>query len=320
MRLLTIVLLACLLVAGSASAVAINPASVGAAKTIEPVSPQVQRNVASVLPVTIVTQQGRGMLEVYSVPSGATVTLDGTTNSGEKTPVKYSLFAGSHTVVIALEGYNDYTETFNLDAGAIKSINADLVRKPGISVPGARLSLEASDTRKPATTATIVQIPGALTRITTGPVPVTTTPTITMVCPNADWSCLTEAEAAQQFGYPNARYGDEPCGFVPVNNLVVYKYCFMDVTSWSLPPGALAATGIREGDDIYIMNDTWIEHAVVNKTPAVTDNGDVFQPVFNFFSSIISGKLPTPAERLERVGLNPCPEPPAQAPLVGRVQ
>jgi hypothetical protein len=319
MKLLVAVLLMCLLVAGTASAVALSPASAGAAvKTVTPVPThaQVARIPASVLTGVMVTQgAGRGMLEVYSVPSGAGVNLDGANTTGEVTPIKYSLPAGSHSVVIYLEGYELYRETFNLDAGAIKDINADLKRK--VSASSALAGMEARDTRKPDTPTTIVSIPGALTRITTIPVPITTTPTITAVCPNSDWSCLTGDEAAQQFGYPNARYGDEPCGFVPVNNAFVYKYCYMDVPSGSLSPGALAASGIKEGDDIYIMNDTWIEHAVVNKSPEARKTGEAgsnpFQSFLDFVSGIVSGSS-KPTSRLDIVGFNPQPEPPG-APL-----
>jgi hypothetical protein len=326
MKLLTAVLLVCLLVTGTVSAVALSPASVGAAKTIVPVSTQVQisRIPASVLPGVLATQGGgRGMLEVYSVPSGAGVDLDGANTSGEKTPIKYSLPAGTHSVVIFMDGYELYRETFTLDAGAVKDINAGLKRK--LSASSALATMVASDTRKPVTTPTIIHITGALTRITTGPVLVTTTPTIDMVCPNADWSCLTDAEAAQQFGYPNARYGDGSCGYELVNNQFVFKYCYMDVPSGgSLPPGALAAAGIRKGDSIYIMNKTWIEHDVVGISPAVqtggSGNANPFQSVFNFFSGILGGSPPKPEPNLQLVELNPCPEPPMQGADAGRLK
>jgi hypothetical protein len=323
MKLLAAVLLVCLLVTGTVSAVALSPGPVGAARTIVPVStqPQITRIPASVLPGVLATQDGgRGMLEVYSVPSGAGVDLDGANTSGEKTPIKYSLPAGTHSVVIFMDGYELYRETFTLDAGAVKDINAGLKRKLSASL--ALATMVASDTRKPATTTTIIHIPGALTRITTGPVLVTTTPTIEMVCPNADWSCLTDDEAAQQFGYPNARYGDGSCGYELVNNAFVFKYCYMDVPSGSLPPGALAAAGIRKGDSIYIMNKTWIEHDVVGMSPAVpaggSGNANPFQSVFDLFSGILGGSPPKPEPNLQLVELNPCPEPPMQGADAGR--
>jgi hypothetical protein len=327
MRLLTIVLLVCLLVAGTVSAVAINPASVGAAKTIVPVSTQapVTRTAVSALPDIIVTKtpaalHGYGMIMISSVPSGADIYLNRNRVFIGKTPSIYNIFGGgTSNITFALDGYAPYTETVSVGVGETRIINATLKRQFSPSL--ALATTKAGDTRNPATTTTIIQIPGALTPVTISPVLVTTTPTIDMVCPNADWSCLTDAEAVQQFGYPNARYGDGSCGYERVNNAFVFKYCYMDVPSGgSLPPGALAATGIRDGGDIYIMNDTWIEHAVVNKTPAVSNNGDVFQPVYNFFSSIFNGKLPTPEDRLKIVSLNPCPEPPAEVPLVGRVK
>jgi hypothetical protein len=342
MKLLVVVLLLCLLAGGTVSAVAINPASVGAAKTIVPVSTQVPltRIPASSLPGVLVTQAagGRGMLEIYSVPSGAAVNLDGANTSGEKTPIKYSLPAGTHSVVVYLEGYQFYTETFTLDAGAIKDIQVTL--KPlrsGSLAPAAALQVSgmrtlvpepsASGARstpeltgRPTTLVTPDLLPGAVTRITTGPVLVTTTPSVEMVCPNADWSCLTDAEAVQQFGYPNARYGDGSCGYELVNNAFVFKYCYMDVPSGSLPSGALAAAGIRKGDSIYLMNKTWIEHDVVGTSPAGgSGNANPFQSVFDLFSGILGGSPPKPEPNLQLVELNPCPEPPmGEGPLVGR--
>jgi hypothetical protein len=138
-----------------------------------------------------------------------------------------------------------------------------------------------------------------------------------MVCPNSDWTCLTPAEAGQQFGYPNARYGDAPCGYAQENGQTVNKYCFMDVDSGGyLPRNALIAGSIREGDDIYIINQTWVEHAVVNKSPVLQEGGPStpFQSIFSFFNNMFGGGKITPETRLQRVGLNPQPEPPAQDP------
>jgi hypothetical protein len=342
MKRIAVVLLLCLLIAGTVSAVAINPALVGAAKTI---APAVEKNGISVsrVPVTLVTQPGRGMLEVYSVPSGAIVTLDGNTNPGEKTPIKYSLFAGPHTVVLSLAGYQNYTETFNLDVGAVRDINADmkltgsgsLAQAGALQVSGARTLVTqpspVSNGRntpepagKPVTFRTLDVIPGAVTRAPTIPVPATTVPTIDYSCPNSQWSCLMEDDAVQQFGYPNARYGDGSCGYELLNNTFVLKYCFQDIpSSQAIFPGALAASGVKKGDTIFIMNKTWIERDVVGTSPAGQDtgNGGLFQPVFNFFSDVFGGGTPRPELNLQLVELNPCPEPPmGEGPLAGRLK
>ena len=313
------VLLVCLLLAGTVSAVSLNPGSVGAAKVaVTTTTPHIILNPSAFKASVVVTETGRGMLEVYSVPSGATVTLDGNTNSGGLTPAKYSLLTGSHTVTISLTGYQTYTETFNLDPGAVKDINADLKKIPVNA--GLALVPDTKAVIKPGDAVTIVTMPGSVTRTPVSPTPTTpfvpTTP-VTQVCPNADWSCLTDDEAAQQFGYPNARYGDEPCGYTPVNSQMILKYCYMDVDSGgSLPSGALVAGGIREGDDIYILNQTLIEHAIVNKSPAVRKTGDAgtnpVQSFFDFLSGIVGGSA-KPESRLDIVGFAPQPEPPKVA-------
>jgi len=163
-----------------------------------------------------------------------------------------------------------------------------------------------------------------------------------MACPNSDWTCLTPAEAAQQFGYPNARYGDVPCGYAQENSQSVNQYCFMDVDSGgSLSQSALLRGSISNGDDIFIINETWIAHGVVKKSPG-TESGGPLQSIFSFFNGILAGSskpecrldivgfnpqpeppgkgapgvLIDPQSRLERIGLNPQPEPPALDPQV----
>jgi hypothetical protein len=347
MKYIAVILLACLLVAGTASAISAGPGSAGSAKVIvTPTTPHMNQNPSAYKVTGVVTEAGRGMLEVYSVPSGAIVTLDGNANAGDVTPAKYSLLTGSHTVVISLAGYQDYTETFSLTTGAIKGINADLKRK--LSASSALTVMETQVAIKPGSTVTLVNTPGSVTRTTTSPTQttlfVTTTPPVPWACPNSDWSCLTPAEAGQQFGYPNARYGSEPCGYTPVQNQTIAKYCYMDVdTGGSLPYSALIAGSIKHGDSIYILNETWIQHGVVNKSSLKeTGSAAPLQSFFDFFNGILGGSakpesrldivgfnpqpeppgrvaigdMNNPENRLNLVGLNPQPEPPAQAPLV----
>jgi hypothetical protein len=343
MKRVAVVLLMCLLVAGTVSAAAINPASVGAAKTIVPVYTQVPvtRIPVSSLPGVLVTRAvgGRGMLEVYSNPSGAGVNLDGANTSGEKTPIKYSLPAGSHSVVIYLDGYQLYAETFTLDAGAIKDINAELKPKSSGSLAPAE-ALQVSGLRTldsgsggqsaPALTGRPVTLrdpdilPGSVTRVTLTSVPVTTTPE-SKACPqNSNWTCMTRFAAGTLFGDTYAQLGSLPCEVTQVDGQWAYKFCFQDIpSSWSMTPGALASAGIRQGDDVYILNRTWIEHDVAGTSPAALANGagsaNPFQPVFDFFSGIFGGSPPKPELNLQLVELNPCPEPPmGEGPLVGK--
>jgi hypothetical protein len=482
MKRFAVLLLVCLLVAGTVSAFSMNPGSAGASKAVVTTTAvPINKNAGAMVPVSIATTPGRGMLEVYSVPSGAAVTVSGTGSVSGTTPAKFSLYAGTYTVKVSLAGYRDYTETFTLDTGAIKGINADLQKsltgvsasnianaaasgtirpadtrpvsrgtdspplqlnlysvpsgatvsirdwtvpgslympngttpvtkffppgsyqvqfeKGGYGTLGALINLSAGDPPRNFTASltpfnvndTVVQVyvnsvpaganvytqnnaygdkaficttPCSPFNLATGvytftltkpdyhdwtavynltfgmpaqyinasltPLNQTVTPTVTvtsgnasiypMACPNSDWTCLTPAGAAQQFGYPNARYGDAPCGYAQENGQTVNKYCFMDVDSGgNLPNNALIAGSIRAGDDIYIINQTWVEHAVVNKSPLLqeAEPSTPFQSIFSFFNNMFGGGKISPEARLQHVGLNPQPEPPAQDPLV----
>jgi hypothetical protein len=135
---------------------------------------------------------------------------------------------------------------------------------------------------------------------------------------------MTMFAARTLFGDSYAQLGSLPCEVTQVDGQWAYKFCFQDIpSSWSMTPGALAASGIKKGDDVYIMNKTWIEHDVVNTSPAVQTGGggnaNPFQPVFDFFSGIFGGSAPKPEPNLQLVELNPCPEPPmGEGPLVGK--
>jgi hypothetical protein len=146
-------------------------------------------------------------------------------------------------------------------------------------------------------------------------IPVATTAPPT-ACPNSGWSCLSPAEAVQQFGDENARYGDQPCQYVQdMNNRTIARYCYSSVdTGGSLPGSALSAAGIQKDEDIYIANASWVQHMVVSTSPETgqgsgAGNAGPLQPVFDFFSSLFGG-VPKPAPNLQLVELNPCPEPP----------
>ena len=403
MKLLTVVLLVCLLVAGTASAAAVSPGSVVAVKTIVPVSTQkipatsVHSPVVNYIAGSIITipPQDPGQIYTDTYPHGAAITIDGYTYPGDKTPGYHTVVAGTRTVVLSLEGYQDYSTTITLNAGETQVINVSLTRKLATDIGRANIAAiqapEAGGTSlAPLPAGAIVQIP--VTGLTRAPVfncddlpmgvyhyqcmlpsdaaqtfgggwqyitdkpcgyetlsngtmltkyccegaprgtvqhtgwdittamaagqgiPVVTT-AATSSCPNSDWTCLSPAEAVQQFGDSNARYGNQPCQYVQVNNRTVARYCYMDVdTGGSLPAGALRAAGIQKDEDIYIANASWVQHAVVNTLPETGQGSGgaapgPLQPVFDFFSSLFGG-VPKPAPNLQLVELNPCPEPP----------
>jgi hypothetical protein len=177
-------------------------------------------------------------------------------------------------------------------------------------------------TGAPVTKYCVQQVSGVsnLERVSVSIPTIVATTAAPVVCPNSDWACLTPAEAAQQFGYPNAQYGDEPCGYTLIDNQTVAKYCSIDVpSSGILSPEILAAGGIMEGADIYIMNETWIQHGVVyrllgEEKPSL--DGGILQSILNFIKNILGGSS-KPESRLEIVGFNPCPEPPGAPQIVG---
>jgi len=113
-------------------------------------------------PVT--TTDSFGALQLNSVPSGASVYVDGT-QQGSTPVLLRTLSTGSHTIVLKMNGYQDYSKT--------------------VSIPGGGFLEE-----------TWTLVPNAPLKITTSPVyrpmPVTTTPTATT---NAVASGITFGEA-----------------------------------------------------------------------------------------------------------------------------
>ncbi|MCF7859248.1 MAG: PEGA domain-containing protein [Candidatus Cloacimonetes bacterium] len=65
-------------------------------------------------------------LEVESVPSGATIYLDGDP-ARLVTPATLEIDPGDHELRLVLEGYQDYIETFNVADGDTYTVSADLV-------------------------------------------------------------------------------------------------------------------------------------------------------------------------------------------------
>jgi hypothetical protein len=287
-------------------------------------------------------------VSIVSTPSGAAITVDGAA-AGTLTPSTLSLKPGAHSFALSLHGYQQYTTSVTLTNGmAPQTVTADLRKldvvtattmmtltppvphqaTPGpmgtvptrVTYPGALIEiLSGNETRSDSPTPT--RAPDSATQLAdTGSEGVRPTPAMTLVvtttttpwaCPNSDWSCLTTAEAQAQFGYPNARYGDAPCGYTQAP--VVAKYCYMDVNSGgNLPSAALTATGINNGDRVYILNETFVVEKVV-KTGVKKEiaNAAPWQGVFDFLSGILSGSA-KPESRLDIVGFNPQPEPPGK--------
>lgn len=334
MKFLFAFLIVFLLVTGIVSAATPGPVSVQIAKTVAPANSTTIRPV-SVQPGTLVTQNipvGSNILDsvpvginIVSDPPDATLTVDGIVNSF-KTPIKINLLPGSHTLVISHDGYRDHTTTITVKAGMPDEslmVNLDpLFERVMVSMTvqrealqGLPISKESPDQTNQSTTIrnmSSAMIPGAQT--TPGSVPFSPEPPAPVSCPNPDWSCLTLAEAAAAFGNTYAQFGNQACGYSGSGDQMVAKYCCQDIpNSGTLSAAALSAKEITEGADIYIFNESGIQHGIVNKSSALQESKAVdsnpIQQIFDFFSNILGGSK-KPMSRLDIVGFAPQPEPP----------
>ena len=67
-----------------------------------------------------------GTLEIYSVPTGADITLDGV-DTGLKTPKTMAgIIAGDHTLLLRKEKYDDWSGDITLSTGEKTVVSAEL--------------------------------------------------------------------------------------------------------------------------------------------------------------------------------------------------
>ena len=66
------------------------------------------------------------MIQFNSVPSGATVSIDGA-SANIKTPDKTTIPAGEHTITMTLKGYQTWTKTINVNSGVLDWVNYALL-------------------------------------------------------------------------------------------------------------------------------------------------------------------------------------------------
>jgi hypothetical protein len=72
-----------------------------------------------------------GQIEVSSNVPGAKFTIDGSSDPGWVTPSTVSQPPGSHRVVISQDGFGEYEQTVDLEAGRTATINAQLAQEAG---------------------------------------------------------------------------------------------------------------------------------------------------------------------------------------------
>lgn len=275
---------------------------------------------ASAMGVAVASPANWITVNLDSVPPNATVSDMGSGAFIGTTPLRLHLSPGMHYVTVSAPFYQNQSLRFNQS----QDIMVTLVRNPvGAGVMGQAIvtgqAVVTGQTIVPTGTigwqSGIAPLNPGLSpgNYAGGVVSVPTTPMTYVDC-TGTWICLTPAQAEQQFGDSWARKGDTPCGLEETGSpLAALKYCYQDAPSWSLPAGVLDAADIADGDNIYIMNRTWIERAVVKRSPAVQETGTAntnpFQSFLDFLSGIVSGSS-KPESRLDIVGFNPCPEPP----------
>jgi serine/threonine-protein kinase len=72
--------------------------------------------------VNVTMEKRKGTIEVNSTPPGATVTIDGV-EQGQKTPARFPLVVGKHTVTVSMPGRTPYTQTFEMRSEATISLH-----------------------------------------------------------------------------------------------------------------------------------------------------------------------------------------------------
>ena len=66
----------------------------------------------------------QGLLQLSSIPTGATVTIDGVEGSWiERTNMSKNLSSGEHTIILSRDGYDTWTKTINITEGLLYRIH-----------------------------------------------------------------------------------------------------------------------------------------------------------------------------------------------------
>jgi hypothetical protein len=281
MRIICIIFLICMIGIASVSALSVNPAAVPALKTLVP-TPQPTVVAVHVKPVTMVSDVWV-TLEINSLPSGATVTVDGQSTMQGTTPYKIALHPGSHTILLTLDGYKDYTTTVNLQAGYPVAFDAQLQRV-----------LTASAIRDDLSAVKDTEFhPGILRIINPGASPAQEN---TDSCISGQ-ECLTLAEAGEGYHQEGS-----VCGY----NGSVPKYCIGGSTKMTVQPGAVqAAVSIKPENTLKKINATHDIAGNLPLSPSATPRilgaqrqAGVIESIFGFFSGLFGQKVSCPVGKV----------------------
>jgi DNA-binding beta-propeller fold protein YncE len=278
MRILCAILLVCLIGIGSVSALTVNPAAVPALKTLAP-TPQLTVVAVLAKPVTAVANVWV-TLNIYSDPSGAAVFVDGQSVAQGTTPFNLGLHPGSHTILLTLDNYKDFSTTVNLQAGSPAAIDAQLQHEIRATVM--RENLSAVKIAEPQ--------PGALHIIPAAASPVQDN---TVSCISGQ-ECLTLAEAGEGYHQEGS-----VCGY----NGSVPKYCIGRSPQIVDQPGAVpAAVLIRTENTARIAN---VSHDIAGNLPVsplatprilgAQQQVGIIDSIFGFFSGLFGQKISCPS-------------------------
>lgn len=285
MRALSLFLLVCLLLAGPVAAIAISPAELPTVVritskplTIAPPVPQKTIAQVSLPPTPIPADFG-----ITSTPPGALLTLDGTRTT-TTTPFVMPLTAGTHTVVLSLEGYEDYTQTVDIPEWGALYLTVSLVP--------ARKSFSA------------MQNVSAIRTVQTQPLFVHTgVPRIPGTQENAGsclsgQECLAPHEAAAQYPQGGTSYqvGSPACGHVTLpNGTLVPRYCFSVPADSGIRPGRVPAmVTVPVAQQVNAVNASALSGIQANVTPRVLGAKreiGVIDSVFGFFNGLFSNPV-----------------------------
>lgn len=285
MRTLSLFLLICLLLAGPVAAIAVNPAELPTVVritskplTVAPLAPQKAIAQVSLPPTPVPADFG-----ITSTPPGALLTLDGTRTT-TITPFVMPVTSGTHTVMLSLEGYEDYTRTVVIpEWGAIYlTVNLEPARK----AVAARQDISAIRT---------VQTPlGVVRTIVPGILPDQEN---TGSCLSGQ-ECLALHEAAAQ--YPQGGYyyqvGGPACGQVTLQNgTAVPRYCISVPADSGVQPGRVPAmVTVPAVQQVNAVNASALSGIQANVTPRVLGAKreiGVIDSVFGFFNGLFSNPV-----------------------------
>ena len=204
MKILVVVFLICLVLAGTVSAKAAT-SSISSSIANPALSPGIYTLAAytgcSEDSASVGTPTGMGDLNVDSTPNGASITLDGSpwTSAhciGGFPPVCFTLpvftqytgnvATGTHTITIALLGYTSYTGTVDICDQKVSYVN-----KPLTALPPA--SITVSTTTPSTTTATTTAVTAAVTTATTTSAATSATTVPVTVVTSAPTTSATQA-------------------------------------------------------------------------------------------------------------------------------